>query len=130
MSQETPRITVTDAHANTRPVLYGSALSLRCQSYAIRHIKRMTHTHLPDFCFLIVFDLLAHSGKRYVHVIQLKPNNVYSELRIRCVSCSNEPISPYRRYRIMEPEAYTSEEQLYEWEYRGECDESGLRRAY
>jgi hypothetical protein len=138
MSQETPRPsptvptvpTVPNAPANTRTRLYGSAVSIRCRSYTLLEIKRMTHDYLPDFCFLVIFDIIGHSGRHYHHVITLKSNLVYFEVRVRCLSRFNEPISTYRRYRIVTPEVYTSKEHLYEWEDRGECSMSGIARRY
>ena len=127
MSQETPPTTVPNVPANIRTPIRGFAVSLRCHSYTILEIKQMTHDYLNDFCFLIVVDLIGHSGKRYDHhVIYLRSNLVYNEVRIRRLSRSNEPISAYRRYRIQTPEVYTSKEHLYEWEDRGECSMSGL----
>ena len=125
-----PVIGAPDLHTNTpgRTTLYGSALSIRCRSYTILQIKRMTHDYLPDFCFLIVFDLIGHNGKHYNHVIWLKSNLIYCEVRIRRLSPSNEPISTYRRYRVMMPEVHTSNEHLYEWEDRGECNMSNIIR--
>ena len=133
MSQETPRPqptvpNVPNAPANTRPRLNGSAISIRCRSYTLVEIKRMSYEFLPDFCFLVVFNIIAHSGKHYNHVITLKTNLVYSEVRVRCVSPSDEPISEYRKYRIKAPEVYTSKEHKYEWEDQGECSMSGLVR--
>ena len=132
MSQETPRPqpTVPNAPANARPRLYGSALSIRCRSYTLVEIKRMTHDFLADFCFLVVFDIITHTGRHLNHVIRLKSNLVYSEVRIQCLSPFNEPISAYRKYRIKTPEVYTSKEHLYEWEDRGECSMSGIVRRY
>src|SRR5277367_1735478 len=117
MSQATllTTVTVSNSPMNTRTILYGLALSIQCHTYTILQIKRMTHVYLPDFCFLVVFDLIGYSGKHYNHVIYLKSNLVYSEVRVRRLSPGNEPISTYRRYRILKPKVYKSEEHLYEW---------------